>query len=303
MDKERYRNNWYDSFFLAGSFLMVPELMFDVKSRQLTEAAVRMGLALDDVWDFGLKREYLANNGFIEPDDLNVHADHTIYQHFITMKLQLRMHLNSLPNSPTDRRAILNMERFEQNVMLVEGLALAIPYNENYWTGQLFEQYRCVDALVWGAMYVALKPKASLVLPDQTIFKNLYISDPVIGMSRLYTDYYTGLLKSGKEGHLAISLALQMLYVQIQMDLHDKGINRSYHSPGFTVFPDNNNLDQKKLACLENSRCFSPKLSITRTLARLFPLVYGCISHSSSWRRIKGWGNVYSNLRSHFPPT
>lgn len=282
---------------------MVPELMFDTESRQLTEAAVRMGLALDDLWDFGLNREYLVNHGLIEPDDLSDYADRTIYQHFITTKLQLRKHLDSLPNSPTNRRKILNMERFEQNVMLVEGLALAIPYNETYWTGQLVEQYRCLGSLVWGAMYVALKPKTSLVLPDQDNFKNLYTTDPAIGMSRLYTDYYTDLLKSGKEGHLAVSLALQMLNVQIQMDLHDEGINRSYHSPGFAVFSDDNDLGQKKMACLENSRCFSPKFSITRTLARFFPLVHGCVSHTISWRDIEGWGNVYTHSKSRFSPT
>lgn len=299
MKMERNNTTGYEAFFLAGSFLMAPELLVNNKSRQLTKATVRMGLALDDVWDFGINRGKLAGQGFLEPRVVCDHADQTIYQQFVTSKLELRRSLDSLPYSPNNRRKLLNMERFEQGIMLVEGLALAIPYDDAHWTMQLVDQYRCTGALVWGAMYVALRPKATLVLPNPTIYKDMYTSDYTIGLSRLYTDYFTHLLKTGTEGYLAISLALQMLYVQIEMDTQDKSINKSYHSPAFAIFSENDfDLHRIKADYLEQSEQYSPTFSITRTIARLFPYVYGFLSSNNTWRNIDGWNTTYHELKT-----
>lgn len=285
--------NRYENFFIAGSFVLSPVLLRNKTSRQLTVAVVRMGLALDDCWDFGMPREQLSGC-FVDNEEFRVRVDREMLDAYNHKKDQLFETTNSIQN-PQQRRLIrVNLQRFEQGVMGVEGLAMAAPYRQEYWTPAMVDIYRSTDAIVWGAMFSALKPKSKLMLPNLSDVVDSCEEDPAAGLSRLHINYSTHLLLEGQEGRAALSLASQMMYVQIAMDRRDHKINDAYRSPAFGIFDEGESwLQRRGLWHLDKSRQIHGIPSLSRSIATLFPPIYKKLTSFQDWRDIEGWKMNY----------
>ena len=286
----------YEAFFTVGSFLMLPELYRDRNFRQFTEAWVRFGLAIDDVWDFGINRKVLSGN------QIDYHQfPETVSDSCLTAlqrsKTSMLTALEKLPkNLFAGKFAHENIRRFEEGLMLNEALALSIQFDKSIWTPSLVEAYRENDALIWAAMYSASRPRSRLTLPDSTLEAHSYGNDPKIGLSRLRDQYTLTLMQSGAEGNDALSLASHLLYVQYCMDKDDSLINFSYKTPAFSLFVHNdetvaNRFRERALAL--NRGLFSP----TMYFAKLFPFVYSFFSNTEHWREsIPGWTDVIKKV-------
>lgn len=277
--RERIHNqnkySQYDIFFIAGSFLMVPEL---TKRFTLTTSFVNLGLRLDDCWDFGIDRR--KNHGkFIDPSNFGLSVNPQFYNRYQKARDQLRKVLDFFP-----KNLKTTFERFEQGIMITEALALAIGDHKNCPI-ELLEIYRVTDAMVWGAMYMALKPNSSLVLPDLKPFIEDWGQNPTIGLSDLYHHYARHLLLSGPEGLEALSLTYQMMCVQRTMDKIDQPINNSLSSPSIARV----NKERTKYY-LELSDSYRQFFSITRHVAWAFPAIYRLLTSFRQWRNdVEGW--------------
>lgn len=288
----RCASNRYDSFFVAGTYLMVPELI-RVSTFSKTKSMVRMGLILDDCWDFGINRQQYGGS-FVTSDELERIVDPNLGSAYKAAREETYKSLANSRNTDYRERQTKNLGRFEAGIMQTEALALAIPYTPDYWTDDLVDKYRSTDARVWGAMMVALIPNSGLNLPE---VPNTPVSTPteaVTSMETLHGGYGDYLMSLGSSGRLAMALSAEMMFVQIQMDMFDRYINKELNSPAFSAFGNSTQeLSERSLEYLASARALSPRrMTPSRIISRSFPLVYKLCADSSEWRNIAGWQNI-----------
>ena len=276
---------------------MVHELALSEKRRRLTVAWIKMGLRLDDLWDFGIDRKNYSGK-FLPPEELLKIANPELKQRYEKAKNALLKESEraKIPRPPGGISLQENIKRFESLIMLTEALALAVNYCPENWPPALREVYRFTDGLIWAGMYQALKPSSRLALPDLTFSIPLYTENPQIGLSRLFHHLAEHFLDQGKEGKEVLSLAYQMAFVQVKMDKADGKINNRYFSPAFLMFPKENSsefqqwLKGRERFFLKMCDSFRQNPSLTFNLAPLFPIIYFAISSLKIWRTdVKGW--------------
>lgn len=285
-------NKRYDLFFIAGTYVLVPELLHP-SVRSITSSAVRMGLALDDCWDFGINR-HVYSGQFVSPLRLPQIIDPYLGNVFEEAKAKTLQKINNSKDSEFREKQTVNLDRFEAGIMRVEALGLAIPFKASQWSEDLIDKYRATGTLVWGALFAGLRPKSQLLLPEIPAEPLSGTHNPADSLVDFHSSYYRELLSSGSGGKEAIALANEMMFVQIQMDWFDQHINRAYGSPAFSVFPERfENQIQRGKDYLQSAQVLSSRrITPSRILAGLFPLMYRLCADSMDWRDIRGWKNI-----------
>jgi hypothetical protein len=264
----RKRSAKNEAFFIAGSFIMIPQLLKTATLRKLTKLTVLYGLSIDDAWDNGIERKKL-NGSFINSEKLNEH----LHPYFAQ---RLKKRKEDLDNIISEEKIKTNIQNFTDTIMLVEGLSLAIPYTKENWTFQLKETFRALNAIVWAGLYESYKLNSDLILPK--IEREKYVENPKRGLTNLYNEYSSILFDSGKSGKMALSYGWQMVSVQAAMDIW----NNDFEDKDciFSLYEENlSDKDKKELlkSYMNKSDEYNNKKSLAKILMPFFPIIYHSI--------------------------
>lgn len=218
-----------EKFFTLQVILGCPELS---GKTQIVSSVVKYGMFIDDYFDTGINRQKTVE--LLQTQ--RAHGQYTgiqIAEPLRNIEYELNNRLITVVNqqgrTSEKERDLANIAAWQKTCWDSEVGPLYVPLNK--WTPELVRKYRELGTFIWSTLFASLAPDSKLVLPQP--LRTEYAQKPEATIEVLHKQYSEYLPRAGNEGKRALSLAYQMMIVQVYGDVRGREWNMQQGIPGF----------------------------------------------------------------------
>lgn len=228
-----------EKFFTLQVNLGCPELS---RKPHVVSSVVKYGMFIDDYFDTGINRletmrSLQTQSATGQYSGMQMAEPAQIAEHELNKRLIAAV--NEQGSTAEKERDLANISTWKKTCWDSEVGPLYVPLNK--WTPELVRKYRELGTFIWSAILASLAPNSELILPEPN--QSEYSQQPESAIEVLHKQYADYLKNAGDEGKRALSLAYQMMLVQIYGDVRGRTWNMQQGIPSFAGigFPEDVN--------------------------------------------------------------